>query len=156
MVYLVDMCKEKLLHPFCCILILFRHLKLFHLKTTSASCSIEVAPVMFCNSQLVNKVGCFRVLVVFSLWISQIGKRIPNPYMGQEYPFFFFLVMGISHPSIFPDMGIKCPNIFPDMDFSHPKNSPRWDFSVPNIIWYGVLMSQKCPSCEVWLSHQFH
>ena len=34
----------------------------------------------------------------------------------------FFLVMGISHPSIFPDMGVKCRNIFPDVDFSHPQD----------------------------------
>ena len=143
------MCEEKLLHPFCCILILFRHLKLFHLKTTSASCSIGVAPVMFCNSQLVNKVGCFRVFVVFFFCeFPRLGKGYQTLTWDRNIPF-FFLVMGISHPSIFPDMGIKCPNIFPDMDFSHPKNSPRWDFSVPNIIWYGVLMSQKCPSCEV-------
>ena len=91
----------------------------------------------FCNSQLVNKVGYFRVFIVFSLWISQIGKMVPNPYMGQEYPK-FFLVMGITCPSIFPEMGIKCPNIFPDTDSLHPKNSPRWDFSVPNISLHGV------------------
>ena len=108
-----------------------------------------------CNSQLVNKVGCFRVFVVFFLWMSQIGKRIPNPYTRQEYPF-FSPCHGNFLSLYFSSMGIKCPNIFPDVDFSHPKNSPRWDFSVPNIIWYGVLMSQKFSSCGVWLSRQFH
>lgn len=43
----------------------------------------------------------------------------------------FFLVMEISHPSIFLDMEIKCPNIFPDVDFSHPQG--------------GILVSQTLP-----------
>ena len=83
------------------------------------------------------------------MWIFHIPK-IPQDgiLVSQTNIPFFFLVM-ISRPSIFPDMVIKCPNIFPDVDFSHPKNSPRWDFSVPNIVWYGVLVSQKFLSCGV-------
>ena len=115
----------------------------------------RISQVMFCNSQLVNKVGCFRIFVVFSLWISQMGKKDTKPLHGAEISL-FFLLMGISRPRIFPDMVIKCPNIFPDVDFSHPKNSPRWNFSVPNIVWYGVLVSQKFILCGVWLSNQFH
>lgn len=84
-----------------------------------------------CNSQLVNKVGCFRVFVVFFLWISQIGKRIPNPYMRQEYPFFFSLVMGIS-----------CPSIFPAWELNVPIFSLTWIFHIPKIPQDGILVSQ--------------
>ena len=83
-----------------------------------------------CNSQLVNKVGCFRVFVVFFLWISQIGKRIPNPYMRQEYPF-FSLVMGIS-----------CPSIFPAWELNVPIFSLTWIFHIPKIPQDGILVSQ--------------
>lgn len=83
-----------------------------------------------CNSQLVNKVGCFRVFVVFFLWISQIGKRIPNPYMRQEYPF-FSLVMGIS-----------CPSIFPAWELNVPIFSLTWIFHTPKIPQDGILVSQ--------------
>ena len=83
-----------------------------------------------CNSQLVNKVGCFRVFVVFFLWISQIGKRIPNPYTRQEYPF-FSLVMGIS-----------CPSIFPAWELNVPIFSLTWIFHIPKIPQDGILVSQ--------------
>ena len=83
-----------------------------------------------CNSQLVNKVGCFRVFVVFFLWMSQIGKRIPNPYTRQEYPF-FSLVMGIS-----------CPSIFPAWELNVPIFSLTWIFHIPKIPQDGILVSQ--------------
>ena len=85
-----------------------------------------------CNSQLVNKVGCFRVFVVFFfLLISQIGKRIPNPYMGQEYPFFFFLSWEFLILVFFQTWELNVP-IF----------SLTWIFHIPKIPQDGILVSQ--------------
>lgn len=81
---------------------------------------------------------------VFFCEFPRLGKGYQTLTRDRNIPF-FSPCHGNFLSLYFSSMGIKCPNIFPDVDFSHPKNSPRWDFSVPNIIWYGVLMSQKCP-----------
>jgi len=53
----------------------------------------------FLRFQSVNKKGYFWVLSGFHLGISQYGKMIPNPPMGQEFS------------NISPIMGFPCPSI---------------------------------------------
>ena len=78
-----------------------------------------------CNSQLVNKVGCFRVFVVFFFCeFPRLGKGYQTLTWDRNIPF-FSLVMGISCPSIFPAWELNVPH-----------------FHIPKIPQDGILVSQ--------------
>ena len=79
----------------------------------------QISQQTFCISRSVNKKGYFWVHCGYLLGISQLGKMIPNPFMGQECHI------------IFPSMGILCPSEFPAMGFFVSLFSLQWVFCVP-------------------------
>ena len=84
-----------------------------------------------CNSQLVNKKGCFRVFVVFFFCeFPRLGKGYQTLTRDRNIPF-FSLVMGIS-----------CPSIFPAWELNVPIFSLTWIFHTPKIPQDGILVSQ--------------
>lgn len=91
---------------------------------------IAMSQVMFCNSQLVNKVGCFRVFVVFFVNFPDWEKDT-KPLHETGISLFFSLVMGIS-----------CPSIFPAWELNVPIFSLTWIFHIPKIPQDGILVSQ--------------
>lgn len=97
---------------------------------------IAMSQVMFVIPNLWIKRVVSGFSLCFFLWISQIGKRIPNPYTRQEYPF-FSLVMGIS-----------CPSIFPAWELNVPIFSLTWIFHIPKIPQDGILVSQTLSGME--------
>ena len=86
----------------------------------------------FCNSQSVNKMGYFCVLSGFLLGISQIGKVIPKPILGQEFQ------------KNSPILGFTRPNNFPILGFTRPNNSPILGFIRPNN--YSSILGFTCPN----------
>lgn len=91
---------------------------------------IAMSQVMFCNSQLVNKVGCFRVFVAFFVNFPDWEKDT-KPSHETGISLFFSLVMGIS-----------CPSIFPAWELNVPIFSLTWIFHIPKIPQDGILVSQ--------------
>lgn len=91
---------------------------------------IAMSQVMFCNSQLVNKVDCFRVFVVFFVNFPDWEKDT-KPLHETGISLFFSLVMGIS-----------CPSIFPAWELNVPIFSLTWIFHIPKIPQDGILVSQ--------------
>lgn len=84
-----------------------------------------------CNSQLVNKVGCFRVFVVFFFVNFPDWEKDTKPLHETGISLFFSLVMGIS-----------CPSIFPAWELNVPIFSLTWIFHIPKIPQDGILVSQ--------------
>ena len=84
-----------------------------------------------CNSQLVNKKGCFRVFVVFFFVNFPDWEKDTKPLHETGISLFFPLVMGIS-----------CPCIFPAWELNVPIFSLTWIFHIPKIPQDGILVSQ--------------
>ena len=74
-----------------------------------------------------NKMGYFCVLSGFLLGISQIGKVIPKPILGQEFHN-NFPILGFTRPNNFPLLRDSFHNNFPPLDFLDPVISFSWVF----------------------------
>ena len=96
----------------------------------------------FCNSPSVNKMGYFCVLSGFLLGISQIGKVIPKPILGQEFqknsP-----ILGFTCPNDFPILGFTRPNNFLILGFTRPNNFAILGFIRPN---NSSILGFTCPN----------
>ena len=97
--------------------------------------------------------GYFCVLSGFLLGISQIGKVIPKPILGQEFHI-ISPILGFICPNNSPTLGFTCrgnspilgfilPNNSPILGFTHPKHCPTLGFTCPSNT---LILGFTCPN----------